>query len=516
MPRMPEDLSGNVKFVDTVCNQANFTHHISDVDCHYHEMKRLVDLTDLNTHIVPYPVGKTLPPTTAPPPLMFRVPDYLDKLNHTNIVEVYDQYSVIYIHEAIASGHVFQPLYHIAPLNTNITFFKSTFDTKMPQDRTISTLENHTYSISPEELTRVNSTVLPTYFTWSDHVDITRPTDQGTCGNCWAIAASTCVSDVFVASKRIKNPSLSATYVTHCYPQKKCEGGNPYVALTDMIVHGARGSDCMLDNTSLQDCHCQKDGVTYYPTDINVICIPPDLSRYSKLDAELIQSYLNKLYGTNLTENLSMVPIQDIQTIIKNHIHTHGPVVGGFHVFKNFVKGDFRETNDIYMETSSYQGIPGMDYTDPETDWIGSHAVVMVGWGEADVKGKTVPYWVCRNSWGESWGVNRGYFRMAMYPFNTVSQFEYPSLMVSEQGHGITGGVIMVKAGEVRYPLSPALLSVKTRSSYTHNVIFFLMFSLGIVLLVLLRDGMSFPLFGFVLVVYLCLFVLYFATTTPF
>ena len=52
-----------------------------------------------------------------------------------------------------------------------------------------------------------------------------------------------------------------------------------------------------------------------------------------------------------------------------------------------------------------------------------------------------VPYWHCRNSWGPKWG-NCGFFKMAMYPFNMVSQFDH--LVYTSLG-GPVGGVVMIK-----------------------------------------------------------------------
>lgn len=505
--------NGNVPFVDTVCNQPSFTGHITDTDCHYHELTRMLTSLNLYTSIIPYPIGKKIETTLSKPPLMFRLNEYETRLTHTKPIEVYDQYSITYIHETIAAGRTFKPLYRITPLNTNIMFFKTTFDTKLQQNpEMIRLMKNSTYSVTPNEFQRIQNDVLPTDFNWNENVDLTRPTDQGTCGSCWAIAASTCLSDVFVASRRATNPHLSAGYILSCYPQKQCEGGNPYLALNDMMLNGARVSDCTPDMIPVKPCTCHKEGPAYYPDDIKVVCIPPDLSKYSKLDAELIQSYLNSMYGTNTTTNLSRVPAHNIQKIIKDHMYRYGPVVGGFHVFKNFVKGDFRETNDIYMETNVYQGIPGIEYTELDRDWIGSHAVVIVGWGETDVSGVMIPYWLCRNSWGETWGLNKGFFKIAMYPHNTVSQFEYPSLVVSELGHGLTGGVIMLKAGDIRYDMKEKQTVVFKQKSYITNLVFFFMFTVGIVLLILVKKSMSISLtlFSFVMMIYLALFILYF------
>ena len=71
-------------------------------------------------------------------------------------------------------------------------------------------------------------------------------------------------------------------------------------------------------------------------------------------------------------------------------------------------------------------------FTD-KRDPIGGHAVAIIGWGEdiismgKDISGnntmKNVKYWLCRNSWGTEWATN-GYFKMAMYPNNLISQFD--------------------------------------------------------------------------------------------
>jgi hypothetical protein len=41
-----------------------------------------------------------------------------------------------------------------------------------------------------------------------------------------------------------------------------------------------------------------------------------------------------------------------------------------------------------------------------------SHAVVCVGWGVTPANEGSIPYWIIKNSWGETWG-EQGYFRIA-------------------------------------------------------------------------------------------------------
>jgi len=45
---------------------------------------------------------------------------------------------------------------------------------------------------------------------------------------------------------------------------------------------------------------------------------------------------------------------------------------------------------------------------------IGFHAICILGWGIDKINNKDIPYWICRNSWGNDWGDN-GYFKFALY-----------------------------------------------------------------------------------------------------
>jgi cathepsin B len=76
---------------------------------------------------------------------------------------------------------------------------------------------------------------------------------------------------------------------------------------------------------------------------------------------------------------------------IRKEIYKWGPVSSGMVVYEDFMNW---EGNGIY------------EY-DKKSEYVGGHAIVIMGWGEE--KGKK--YWLVRNSWGEDWGDN-GYFKI--------------------------------------------------------------------------------------------------------
>ena len=208
----------------------------------------------------------------------------------------------------------------------------------------------------------------------NDH--ITRPFNQGLCGSCWAVSAANCLSDVFVVSKKVnKNPNLSVTYILSCMPQGQCEGGDPALVANDISKNGIAPDECLdyswctesgcggdplkhFDSGNMNQyvppCQCSmkrtsipESSIKYYTENPSAICIPPKLSDFNYMDQEQIKYYLGGMYGNiNKSEvDLSKKSVKEIQNLIKYSILTNGPVVGGFHVFKNFFKGNYKETD---------------------------------------------------------------------------------------------------------------------------------------------------------------------------
>jgi len=100
---------------------------------------------------------------------------------------------------------------------------------------------------------------------------------------------------------------------------------------------------------------------------------------------------------------------------IKNALYRH-PVSATYTVYEDF----------SYYSTGVYEHTWGEE--------VAGHAILIVGWNDLEES------WICKNSWGESWGEN-GYFRIkwgncgmgASIPFIYDQSIDVPSLSVNPQ-----------------------------------------------------------------------------------
>lgn len=422
--------------------------------------------------VLPYPRDIVLPRMAEQPKQIastLRLSNYKDKLKEAKCMAVYPRVHSTMMSMSQQENKPIAPLFRLAAPNTSITFFKNV----------------KSFSIQKSDLDNQldQARRLPTYYHWAEQSQhITKPFNQGLCGSCWAVAAATCLSDVFVVSKTVKsNPEISPTYILSCNPQGQCNGGDPSVVVDDLENNGVATDSCMdytwcsktacggdatrhfderSANSFIPPCKCNKPSeqyLKYFASNAQAICIPPKKEDFTDLERSNIDYYLKGMYGLTGSDyaDLSTISYKDIQSLIKNHIYNFGPVIGGFHVFRNFFKGRYNKTNGIYIESVSYEGVPGVNYSSPEASWAGSHAVVIVGWGVDKIEDEQVEYWIVRNSWGENWG-NNGYFKMGMYGNepgkkyqNRFSQFEYPSIVTLDDGIALTGGVLLMHAGRI-------------------------------------------------------------------
>jgi hypothetical protein len=302
----------------------------------------------------------------------------------------------------------------------------------------------------------------------------TQPSSQYGCGSCWAISLADTMSDCLVVSGAVNwQPNISATYImmriTDRGVHNYCGGGNPALAARYLEGVGVADTSCVdyswcTDNTMCSNVNSAShfDAHSLITTLNNTIPRPAGCYFYNvdkfmyKLDTGSEAFFIddNILQKTTQEKNTA---INAFRNTVKSHILDFGPVIGGFVVLKNFLSGEHTDptiNEGVYLDRADYTTFvrkgDSLSFSDNNLfQNAGLHAVSIVGWGIAKNiqydtnKWGDVPYWHCRNSWGSNWGKQGGFFKCAMYPFNTYSQFD--KQIITAVG-GAVGSIIFIKA----------------------------------------------------------------------
>lgn len=306
---------------------------------------------------------------------------------------------------------------------------------------------------------------------------------QHACGSCWAVAFADTMSDCFVVSGSVGwSPNISATYIMSCIPSGKlhnmCFGGNPAAIAPYLEREGVSDTSCIDYSWCSGDSKLCKSVSSASHFDAKTLAtrlnnnIPKPCGCYYKD----IKKYLYTLdRGSDVFFINNNAPIDVFRNTVKSHILDFGPVIGGYVVLKNFFTGNFTDPNfngGVYFDRADYNAYRGgrLQFSNRMTSEVaGLHAISIMGWGVAkniqydNDKFGDVPYWHCRNSWGEKWGNAGGYFKIAMYPFNKIAQFD--KQVMTEIG-GPVGSMILIRATQ-----SPKVADLKQIAQrYRQNI----------------------------------------------
>jgi len=289
---------------------------------------------------------------------------------------------------------------------------------------------------------------------------ILKPDDQHLCGSCWAMAGAGIVNDAYVVAGMVNwTPDISPTYPLINYPQGQCQGGNPARLLEDIATRGGIMSKHCVDYAwcSKNSACASLDSSSHFNKNLSAL-LPREGGRCFFESKQYLYTLDQKDIKLIVMDNKN-IRADNVQTIIKQHIYTYGPVMAGFLTFRNFQTGAFTKVNNgVYLEKGNYDGGGPLRFSEANVEasnLSGGHAVAIMGWGVAkDTKVgngakdyANVPYWYCRNSWGKKWGGDGGYFKMAMYPYNHTVQFiKTVRVMNPRTGRWqSSGGVLTVK-----------------------------------------------------------------------
>jgi len=279
--------------------------------------------------------------------------------------------------------------------------------------------------------------------------------DQYLCGSCYAVTLAQILSDCHVVSGAVSwAPNVSATSIMACFVNgKPCNGGNPAQLSRALSISGAMDQTCIDYSWCSEDkqwCTNRrgKDEFNVGYLDKLNENVPSTCGCYFKTKPKY--KYKFDAPGQLVHNGGRFRPVY--KTMVKRHILQYGPVIGSFAVYPNFNKFLIygNEINGgVYFENGNYtSGMSRMAWNTMAGTIKGFHAVSVMGWGVAknieyaDGQFGDVPYWHCRNSYGRYAG-NGGYFKIAMYPFNTAGG-QIDSLFSVGRTTGL-GGIILLK-----------------------------------------------------------------------
>ncbi len=235
---------------------------------------------------------------------------------------------------------------------------------------------------------------LPLSFDWRNHQGnwLTEVKDQGLCGSCWSFCAVAQTESWWKI--KVNRPyleiDLSEQFILSC-SEGTCKGGRISHAL-DLIKTSGIPAETLSPYQASDTIPCMDAGENWESNSIRI----PGRIGLSAMSIEMIKRTIMR---------------QPVSTIMR--------------VYDNF----FAYSNGVYNS--------------PSDNYIGSHAVLLVGWDDVEQS------WICKNSWGNEWG-DEGYFRISWGICNIGSSVSYiwnsvintPAIMVQPEGldYTLSGG----------------------------------------------------------------------------
>jgi len=227
---------------------------------------------------------------------------------------------------------------------------------------------------------------------WPQCESIGTVRDQGPCGGCWAVAVVQVLNDRWCIQTEGKktNPLLSYTEVLSCSGGGGCHGGQESGAWNYARSSGV-GTGGLYDDDGKKTCQpdiferCCHHQFGEFP-----LCPPSSETETPQCKTEC--------FGDDVTdENKDFRVFADRsywlrgEDQIKRDMYHYGPVSVTFGVHADF----YFYNMGIYQKTSG--------------EFIGNHAVKLIGWGEEEMEfptgdKETVPYWIILNTWNPQWG----------------------------------------------------------------------------------------------------------------
>ncbi|KAK2953847.1 putative Cathepsin B [Blattamonas nauphoetae] len=182
--------------------------------------------------------------------------------------------------------------------------------------------------------------------------------DQDDCGGCWAFATSGSMSIRRGIAGCWSGPLSMQDLISCDITNSACRGGNPARAQLWAKNKGMTTYSCL----------------PFVSASGRVPTCPTKCRNGSEIER----------FKWDKTLTLRVDQVQE-------SLFNEGPLYARFNIYEDFLS----------YSSGVYQHLEG--------DNLGSHAVILLGWGEEN----GVKYWLLQNSWSEDWG-EQGYFKIKM------------------------------------------------------------------------------------------------------
>jgi C1A family cysteine protease len=226
-----------------------------------------------------------------------------------------------------------------------------------------------------ESLVSTQAVTLPSSLDWRNNGGnyVTPVRDQDYCGSCWA----------FATAGALESATLRAA-------------GTPGVDLNlaeQILVSCSGAGDCDGGYISDASDYIQDTGLPYEA------CYP-----YTHTNGYCGNACSSWQLSTYKISSWRWITITSTTALaLKTALNTYGPLVTTMKVYTDFYSYKYKiDSSNIYSYTSG--------------DYEGNHAVLMVGYNDAE------QYFIVKNSWGTGWGIS-GYLKIAYSEIDSVVAF---------------------------------------------------------------------------------------------
>ena len=223
---------------------------------------------------------------------------------------------------------------------------------------------------------------LPSVYDWrAEHGGnyVTPVKDQAYCGSCWSFAGTAALeSAVLIAANLPGLPlDLSEQALVSCMGVTGCNGGYLNDAFSYYQTSGAVKESCF---------------------------------GYSAIDetCSLCAGWESNAFYATVWHWVTYADWGNLEAL-KSAVYQYGPAIVSFNVLEDF----------DYYTTGVYSHVWG--------EFLGGHAVLVVGWDDAD------QCLIVKNSWGTDWGED-GYFRIAYSELESDTQFASNAVAIEQAG----------------------------------------------------------------------------------